>query len=168
MQLESGEKGWVKVTDWNSFQTGNFYQLCGSCLLFWWPVTILKLRARSAMSIHSFSIMLMHSFCLIVLLHASSQKNAGTRFRTVFLIVTVCAYMIDLLQAIQIQLCKYIILRIVQKEMSLVIDPRQGNELAFSYGKSKCWMLAKQRTSTAFGFVLLHCNKNLSVYKDCF
>ena len=54
-----------------------------------------------------------------------------------FLIVTVCAYMIDLLQAIQIQLCKYIILRIVQKEMSLVIDPRQGNELAFSYGKSQ-------------------------------
>ncbi|XP_066321026.1 uncharacterized protein [Miscanthus floridulus] len=32
-KLESGEKGWVKVTDWNSFQTGNFYQLCGSCLL---------------------------------------------------------------------------------------------------------------------------------------
>ena len=110
MQLESGEKGWVKVTDWNSFQTGTFYQLCGSCLLFWWPVTILKLRARSAMSIHSFSIMLMHSFCLIVLLHASSQKNAGTRFRTVFLIVTVCAYVIVLLQAILIQWCKYIIL----------------------------------------------------------
>lgn len=54
MQLESGEKGWVKVTDWNSFQTGNFTQLCGSCLSFWWPVTILKLRAQSAMLIRSF------------------------------------------------------------------------------------------------------------------
>jgi len=47
----------------------------------------------------------------------------------------------------------------VQKEMALVIDPRQGNEVAFSYGKPQCWMLAKQRTSTAFGFVLLHCHK---------
>ena len=52
--------------------------------------------------------------------------------------ITRLAPKIDLLQAIQIQLCKYIILRIVQKEMSLVIDPRQGNELAFSYGKSQC------------------------------
>jgi hypothetical protein len=119
MQLESGEKGWVKVTDWNSFQTGNFYQFYGSCchghhrerslmwgrtharqkreaaggaasaraflaraaasapcglsllarthdtcLLFKWPVTILKLRARIAMLIHSFIIMLMHSVIL--------------------------------------------------------------------------------------------------------
>jgi hypothetical protein len=60
MQLESGEKGWVKVTDWNSFQTGNFYQFYGSCLLFKWPVTILKPRARIAMLIHSVVIMLMH------------------------------------------------------------------------------------------------------------
>jgi len=31
-KLESGEKGWVKVTDWNSFQTGSFFfQLCGTC-----------------------------------------------------------------------------------------------------------------------------------------
>ena len=97
-------KGWVKVMDWDSFQTGNFYQVYCSCLFFWWPVTILKLRGRTAMSIHSFLTMLMH-------LHASYKKNGGTRFRTL------------------------------------------------SYGKSQCWMLAKQRTSTAFGFALLHCSK---------
>lgn len=35
---------------------------------------------------------------MVVLLHASYQKNAGNRFRTVFMIVSVCAYMIDLLE----------------------------------------------------------------------
>ena len=28
------KKGWVKVTYWNSFETGNLYQLFASCLLF--------------------------------------------------------------------------------------------------------------------------------------
>jgi hypothetical protein len=32
--MQSAKKGWVKVTDYNSYQTGNFYQFCVSCLLF--------------------------------------------------------------------------------------------------------------------------------------
>jgi hypothetical protein len=76
------------------------------------------------------------------------SKNAATRFRTLFFIVVVCAYMIDLLEDLRQKWTYYRQLRfsyvnleswrMVQKEMALVINPRQGNELAFSYGKSRC------------------------------
>jgi len=52
--------------------------------------------------------------------------------------ITRLAPKIDLLQAIEIQLCKYRVLEDGAKKMALVINPRQGNELAFSYGKSQC------------------------------
>jgi len=53
MQSESDKKGCVKVTYWNSFETGNLYRLLPLVYSSDGLLGYLKLRDRSAMSIYN-------------------------------------------------------------------------------------------------------------------